>query len=1046
LRPTPRPTPRPIRRPARVRLVEGVEPRLLLAGDFDPTFGAGGIARADLSQQARTDTAADVLVQPDGKIVVGGNTTVPPYDDLANEFVVARFNADGTPDAAFGNGGVGRATFGVPNLRGVSLDTIALQPDGKIVAGGLTVEYDFRYDWNFALARFNPDGSVDRTFGDGGTVVFNFGGPSDAFNPSYDRVTALAVRPDGRIVAVGVSQTGYSDFALAQFNSDGTLDTTFGDAGKTRHVVGYVAWPTAAELLPDGKLVVAGSTRTSNVSYDPLSVSLTRYTPDGRPDPTFGVGGVNGQPDTVGATVDNIGPGGADDLVVDPLDGSLYVSAHAYPKQAPDNPAATQYLIHYSPEGRRDTTFGLSGLAYVGQVAGEQLASLAMDRQGRLVSAFTSGIRYTANLTPDFTWTLARHTRFGALDLSFGGTGVVTHAEAGPRGSLVDSESLPDGRLLVVGTDANNPANNDAILARFDGGSDAVAGAGVLTGTLFKDSDLDTRRGYFEPGVEGQSVYIDTDGDALHDAGEPVATSDASGRYRFSGLAPGTYTLRTLLTGVWSQTAAPAGGAYTWTLPAGGGLGGADFGLVQRPKITVFAFNDTNANGVADPGEPPLSGNTAYIDTNDNGLSDATEPRLTFGEDGTATFQVTPGTYRIRQTVPANFVQTSPGAGAHVVTVENENVSGFGFGSVSRFSVGRIEGFTYVDTNGNGTKESTETGVATNTVYIDADDDARLDPGEQSVVSDYRGFYQFPLMLPGTYTVRMQTSRGQVLTGPAGGAPHVVNLAGGQRATRDFGYQWEPNRVLGRYVFYNNSAYDRGGSGSADDNAIATDKRALLPGETASAANVTGYSRGINGIMIDVNYVRPNAVIGASSFSIMAGKTSNPATWTFVSIPDANVSVRRGAGVDGSDRITITLPDGRVRNSWMSVVVLENTPLALPTRDRFYFGNLAGETFDGLPGTTLSVTTSDMARTRAALGASAPITSAFDFNRDRVINAADLAIARSNARRTLPVLTAPAAAQAQSAPVGPEAQRPARKRSTYVDALASLLSGTATLP
>ena len=227
-------------------VVEAVEPRVLLsAADFDPSFGAGGVARIDLSGEHIRDVAKDVVVQPaDGKLVIGG-IKEPNNGDLDKSFVVARLNPDGSPDASFGTGGVARATFGGRALRGVDLDAVALQPDGKIVAGGIEVEYDFGYEWNFALARFNADGTPDTTFGDNGTVVLNFG-----LAGSYDRVTELAVRPDGRIIAIGVTQQyGLSDFALAQFNSNGTLDATFGDGGKTHHVVGYNDWPTAVTLL-----------------------------------------------------------------------------------------------------------------------------------------------------------------------------------------------------------------------------------------------------------------------------------------------------------------------------------------------------------------------------------------------------------------------------------------------------------------------------------------------------------------------------------------------------------------------------------------------------------------------------------------------------------------------------------------------------------------------------------------------------------------------------------------------------------------------------
>ena len=198
-----------------------------------------------------------------------------------------------------------------------------------------------------------------------------------------------------------------------------------------------------------------------------------------------------------------------------------------------------------------------------------------------------------------------------------------------------------------------------------------------------------------------------------------------------------------------------------------------------------------------------------------------------------------------------------------------------------------------------------------------------------------------------------------------------------------------PPAVVGRHVFYNNSAFDGhdAAAGALDDAAIAPAKAALLPGETAGAANYTSYSRGINGVMVDLR----NAAVtpGAEDFSF---KMKGPgASW--VDAPAANVAVRRGAGVDGSDRGTITFADGAIRDTWLRVTVLSNARTGLAAPDVFYFGNLVADTGNGA---AAAVNALDVAATRAAMvGGPAVPDSRFDFNRDGVVNVSDLAVVRA---------------------------------------------------
>ncbi|MGW0393307.1 calcium-binding protein [Streptomyces sp. NPDC003042] len=209
--------------------------RLDPAGTLDTGFG-GGDGWVTTAFPAGFSTAFDVAVRPDGKIVAAGQAgTVTPTS--APDFALARYNPDGSPDPGFGSGGqVTTAFAGEDIARG-----LALQPDGKTVAGGYS-------DLNFALARYNEDGSLDAGFGSGGRVTSAFG---------TARASDVALQADGKILAVGSHQ---SDLALARYHTDGSLDTGFGTGGLVHTDFGLGAWDEgrAVAVQPDGKIVASG--------------------------------------------------------------------------------------------------------------------------------------------------------------------------------------------------------------------------------------------------------------------------------------------------------------------------------------------------------------------------------------------------------------------------------------------------------------------------------------------------------------------------------------------------------------------------------------------------------------------------------------------------------------------------------------------------------------------------------------------------------------------------------------------------------------------
>ena len=208
--------------------------------------------------------------------------------------------------------------------------------------------------------------------------------------------------------------------------------------------------------------------------------------------------------------------------------------------------------------------------------------------------------------------------------------------------------------------------------------------------------------------------------------------------------------------------------------------------------------------------------------------------------------------------------------------------------------------------------------------------------------------------------------------------------------------------VVGRHVFYNGSGFDARSADHvpADGAAVATDKVALLPGGTAAFANYTSYSKGINGVMVDVR--NPPGALAAGDFRFETRDRSGH----WAPAPAASVTTRVGTGTDHSTRVTMTWPDGAIRDTWLRVTLLPNTRNGLAQPDVFYFGNAVAET--GNSPLDAAVNVVDVAATRAAQSSAVvAVDSRYDFNRDRAVNVLDAALVRSRVgTAALPLITA----------------------------------------
>ncbi|HKP53934.1 MAG TPA: S-layer homology domain-containing protein [Chloroflexia bacterium] len=229
-------------------------------GSLDTSFdGDGKLTTSFGLGDARLE---DLAIQADGKIVAAGSAGT----GSAASFAAARYNLNGSLDTSFS--GDGMVTTGFP--QGGSADAVAIQADGKIVAAGLVA-----WPFDFAVLRYNSDGSLDSSFDGDGKVTTDFGGT--------DLAHAVALQADGMIVAAGTR--GYNDFALARYNSDGSLDAGFDGDGRVLTSIGE-AYEIA--IQGDGKIVAAGKGFSTNF-YD---FTLARYNLDGSPDTSFGGDGI----------------------------------------------------------------------------------------------------------------------------------------------------------------------------------------------------------------------------------------------------------------------------------------------------------------------------------------------------------------------------------------------------------------------------------------------------------------------------------------------------------------------------------------------------------------------------------------------------------------------------------------------------------------------------------------------------------------------------------------------------------------------------------
>ena len=395
-----------------------------MPGDLDPTFGNGGIVITNRHNANGNGNnlygAYAMAIQADGKIVVVGEAFTNESDWW--DFAVVRYNPDGSLDNSFGGGIVNTAVGDSADIA----HSVAIQTDGKIVVAGSTSCAPCT-DYSFAVVRYNPDGSLDTSFNGTGIVSTPVGTGSGASD--------LAIQADGTIVVAGWSRN--SNFAIVRYNADGSLDTSFNGSGKVVTPVGYAS---SVAIQADGKIVVAGS--SSGSILDSYFV-IVRYNPDGSLDTSF-----NG----TGNAITSVGNSGssASDLAIQ-TDGKIVVAGGSL--AAAGNWKTTDCaIVRYNPDGSLDTSFGGTGKILIPDSDSVDYArSVAIQPNGKIVVAGDS-----SNIGSDFTvegsdFALVRLNPNGSRDTSFNRTGTVTTSVGNGWATASSVAIQADGKIVVAG-------------------------------------------------------------------------------------------------------------------------------------------------------------------------------------------------------------------------------------------------------------------------------------------------------------------------------------------------------------------------------------------------------------------------------------------------------------------------------------------------------------------------------------------------------------------------------------------------------------------
>jgi len=375
------------------------------AGALDPTFANHGIFTTNFAGCCGAVDA--IALQSDGKILVGGQVRL-------NTLVgaILRLNSNGTVDSTFGNGGM--VTFTLGSI-GASAGGLAIQTDGKILASAVGT-FVARGD----IRRFNPNGSVDTTFGTNGIASTSGLVPTGP----------LALLPDGKVLVVGKE---FSSGLLARFDSNGQLDSTFGNGG----IAVLLASASQLALLSNGQILV---------SSGQVGPSVTRYNANGSVDRAFGI--LGGSASVASPSTLVVQSNGAI------LAAGQSVTGVVTPTIFTGNPTGFG-AVRFNSSGSIDTTFGSHGGVITGfpQMNFGGIAAIALQTNGDIVAAGQAGFAPSNQTQFTSSFALARYLSNGQLDNTFGAGGRVTTSFGNTNVAFISGMAIQaDGKIVAVGT------------------------------------------------------------------------------------------------------------------------------------------------------------------------------------------------------------------------------------------------------------------------------------------------------------------------------------------------------------------------------------------------------------------------------------------------------------------------------------------------------------------------------------------------------------------------------------------------------------------
>jgi len=391
----------------------------------DAAFGNAGYNFADFT--AQMDIVYSVALQADGKVLLAGITNDPNQSDMG----VVRLNTDGTFDNSFDTDGKVITDF---SNAGDAAYAIAVQTDGKIVVGGTANNGLLGGSFDFAVARYLSDGSLDNTFGGNGKVVFDF-------QNLNDEIRELLIQPDGKIIAVGSSissNQAYAQMSIWRINPDGTTDFNFNNVGTVTRLPGSqerILGQTAL-LQPDGGILCIGRWQTNTV--DVYNLFLVRLNPDGTPDVSF---------DGDGDAIFNLGY--IDEEVYGSAlqsDGKIVLAGRFNDGQIGDD----AFVARMNANGSIDNSFGTNGFSIThlgGDFDLDNFRSVALTGSGKILAA-----GYTKPQSFNEKVMLAQFNTDGTVDNAFGSGGVSFHDYSGLISAAYDMAIQPDGKIVIGGS------------------------------------------------------------------------------------------------------------------------------------------------------------------------------------------------------------------------------------------------------------------------------------------------------------------------------------------------------------------------------------------------------------------------------------------------------------------------------------------------------------------------------------------------------------------------------------------------------------------